>query len=163
MSSIRNEVLIRRRIRRGEPVLHLLFQLVAYKILSVTAANCGGNQRTLRLVYFVQGFVECDYDLMSAQVLPVSARYIPKSCRILSVDALPSNEAYAQKNIHEQSCNNYPPSITDLALPTSPWTTPNVCTTVIRASSCVNRSNLRSTASTSPSPNIFFVNFSVTH
>jgi hypothetical protein len=83
-------------------VLHLILQLVAYKILSITATNCGGNQQTLGLVYFIQGFVECDYDLMSAQVLPVCARYIPKSCRILSVDALPSNETCPQKNIHEQ-------------------------------------------------------------
>ena len=48
-------------------------------------------------------------------------------------------------------------------LPTRPWTTPNVCATVIRASSCVNRSSLWSTASISLSPNNFFANFSVAH
>ena len=30
-----------------------------------------GNQQTLRLVYFIQCLVECDYDMMSVQVLPV--------------------------------------------------------------------------------------------
>ena len=52
-------------------MLHLLLQLVAYKMLSVTATNSGGNQQTLRLVYFIYYLMESYYDLMSARVLPV--------------------------------------------------------------------------------------------
>ena len=70
MSGFRNTVLVHRRVRRGEPVLHLFLQLVAYNILSVTATDFGkSNQLTLGLVYFIQRFVECDYDLMSARAL----------------------------------------------------------------------------------------------
>ena len=87
-------------------------------------------------------------------------RHPPKSCRIQSVDALPSNRTSGQKNICDQSRNYYAPSITTFILPTRPWTTPKVSATVIRASSWVNRSNLWRTASISLSPINFFVNFS---
>ena len=92
----------------------------------------------------------------------ICAKHIPKSCRILSVDALPSNVTDPQKSCG-QSCRHSAPSITTFILPTRPWTTPKVCATVIRASSWVNRSNLWSTDSISLSPNSFFANFSVAH
>ena len=53
--------------------------------------------------------------------------------------------------------------MTTLTLPTRPWTTFKVCATVIRASSCVNRSNLWTTLSISLSPSNFLLNFSVPH
>ena len=142
MSCFRNKILVRRRVRRGEPVLHLLLQLVAYRIPSVTAANCGVINK--RWVLFILFNVWWSVTTTSCQRRGrlFCARHIPKSRRMLSVDALPSNETCAQNNIQEQSYNNYTPSMRTLTLPTSPWTTPMVCATVIRASSCVNRSNL---------------------
>ncbi len=86
-------------------------------------------------------------------------RYIPKSCRILSVDAFPSRGTVLRKVI-ENNHSHFAPSITTFTLPTRPWTTPKVCATVIRASSWVNRSNLWRTVSISLSPSNFFVNFS---
>ena len=65
------------------------------------------------------------------------------------------------ESICKQLRRHSAPSITIFILSTRPWTTPKVCAAVIRASSWVNRSNLWSMASISPSPNNFFANFSV--
>ena len=56
-SRFRNKVLVRRRVWRGEPMLHLLLQLVAYKIPSVTgltATRCGkgNNKRCVLCILF---------------------------------------------------------------------------------------------------------------
>ncbi len=53
MSCLRNEVVVRRWVRGGEPLLNVLLQLVTYKTPSVTATKCEGKQQTFRLVYFV--------------------------------------------------------------------------------------------------------------
>ena len=93
------------------------------------------------------------------------ARHIPKSCRILFVDALPSYKQSKCSEIftNKQSWKYRAPSMTILILPTRPCTTLNVWATVIRASSWVNRSNLWRTASISLSPSSFLVNFSAAH
>jgi hypothetical protein len=89
-------------------------------------------------------------------------RPIPKSSRIPSIDALPS-EGTVLRKVFENNHNHFAPSITAFTLPTRPWTTPKVCAIVIRASSWVNRSNLWRTVSISLSPNNFFVNFSTVY
>ena len=106
--------------------------------------------------------MERNYEPKSVRVLPVRARHLPKSCRIPSVDALPSRGTVLRK-VFGNNHNHFAPSITTFTLPTRPWTTPKVCATVIRASSWVNRSNLWRTVSISLSPSNFFVNFSTVH
>src|SRR5258708_9650946 len=54
MSCLSNKVLIRRRVRRRQPVVNVLLQLVAYKIPSVMTINKQRErQQTLGLVYFI--------------------------------------------------------------------------------------------------------------
>src|SRR6266852_7180925 len=52
------------------------------------------------------------------------------------------------------------PSITTFVFTTRPWTTLRICTTVCRASSCVNRSSLCTIASIFFSPTSFRTSFS---
>jgi hypothetical protein len=119
--SFPNEVVIRRRVRGREPVLNVASQLVTYKISSVSATK-GKEQQTFDLVHFFQHLVKSDYETKSAQVIQYlfCMRHIPKSCRILSVDALPSNGTNPQKNACEQSCKDSAPSMTTFILPTRP-------------------------------------------
>ncbi len=44
-----------------------------------------------------------NYEPQSAWLTPVSTRYIPRYCRILSVDAFPSNGTIAQRNSYKLS------------------------------------------------------------
>ena len=144
-------------------MLNVLSQLVTYKILSASATEGKERQRqTFYFVYFVQHLMKSDYKPKSARRNLFRVRHILKSCRILSVDALPSKQVLRTISV-KQSRRHPSPSITIFILPTRPCTTPSVCATVIRASSWVNRSNRWSMASISPSPNNFFANFSVEH
>ena len=54
VSSLPNEVVIRRRIRGREPVLNLASQLVTYEILSVSAMKDGekNNERFILFISF---------------------------------------------------------------------------------------------------------------
>src|SRR5713101_9139632 len=52
MPCIRNEVLIRRRIRGRQPVLNVLLQLVTYRIPSVSATE-GGKRDNKRFILFI--------------------------------------------------------------------------------------------------------------
>ena len=143
-------------------MLNVPLQLIAYNVLSVSPIKGGGRTNVS----------SCSYRLtlreeqLGTQVSTGdtnSTRDIPKFCRILSVDALPSNKSDTQKHSWAQSRKDSAPSMTIFILPTRPWTTPKVCAAVIRASSWVNRSNLPRTASISLSPINFFPNFSVVH
>ena len=78
-------------------MLNILSQLITYKISSVSATKDKRQQQTFHLVDFVKLLVECDYGLQSARPMSLVSRHIPRSCRILSVDAFPSNETAIKK------------------------------------------------------------------
>ncbi len=65
-------------------------------------------------------FGEEQLQTQSAWLTPVSTRHIPKSCRILSIDAFPSNGTIAQRNSYKLSDKHYAPSITTLIRLTRP-------------------------------------------
>jgi hypothetical protein len=164
MSCFSNKALIRRRIGGREPVLNGGLQPVTYKntISHDDEMRKWKNKRWVSFILFNVWWIVTTTRCQHECNIPC-VRHIPKSSRILSVDAFPSNEISDQTNIYKQSDNNCAPSITTLILPIRPCTTPSVCVTIIRASSWVSRSNLRRTVSISPSPSNFLVNFSTAH
>jgi hypothetical protein len=142
MSGLRNEFVVRRRVRRGEPLLNVLLQLVTYKIPSVTATKCGGKTTNVS---------SCLFRLMRREEQLRSQVSMRATC--LARDTYPNHvechpltpfhlEEQSSEKFREQPCHHYAPSITTFTLPTRPWTIPKVRAAVIRASSWVNRSNL---------------------
>jgi hypothetical protein len=160
MSCFPNDVLIRRRVRGREPVLNLPSQLFTYEITSISVRKRSGRITNVSSCLFRLRFGE---EQLRPQVNTADTG-LTRSTYPNPVEYYPMTPCHltesVQNDVCEQIMQDRAPSKTVFTVHTRLWTTPNVCATVIRASSWVNRSNLRRTASISLSPSNFFVNFS---
>src|SRR6266705_2541902 len=135
MSCFPNEVLIRRRVRGREPVLNLPSQLFTYNITLISVTKRSERSTNVSSCLFPLTFGE---ERLRPQVstadtgstrgtYPNPVEYYPMTpCHLTES---------VQNDICEQIMQDRAPSKTVFTLPTRLWTTPNVCATVIRASS----------------------------
>lgn len=140
-----NDVMVRRRIRRRKPMLDVSLQLIACKIVSGSSDK--GPQSWMTNVSscssrILPGEGQLQTHVRKQQKYPFRGQgYIPNVCRVLSVDDLPSKRTDINRHVSDQLTMDCVPSMTVFILFTRPCTTLNVCATVIRASSWVNRSS----------------------
>ena len=164
MSCFPNEVLIHRRIWGREPVLNLPSKLFTYKITSISETNRSERTTNVSSCLFRLMFGE---ERLRPQVSTADTGFT-RETYLNPVEYHPMTPCHLMESVQNNICEQImqdcaairAPSKAVFTLPTRPWTTPNVCATVIRASSWVNRSNLWRTASISVSPRNFLVNFS---